>query len=257
MKYFVVSDLHGNAEALSELIKHWNEYEEKLLFIGDLNSRGPKSVLIMKMIMDLVKKEKAIWIKGNHEVMLDEFLYEPQIYKSYISGSVGGMKTLENFVEELLNKGYSVEELGDLDNLVKIINEEYSDLVDFISKLPLLHLDKELLFVHAAVNCDTESLSELDSRSLLWGDKSFYKKIPHKFPYKVIFGHMPTQNLGAKGGVYISPCKMKIGIDGGGFLIEDFASVNGVKVDSQNPFELEVFRYYTNKKLLEIFRIAL
>lgn len=68
---------------------------------------------------------------------------------------------------------------------------------------------------------------------------------------------MPTQNLGSKGEVYISPCKMKIGIDGGGFLKDDSASMNGVKVDSQKPVELEAFRYYTNKKLLEIFRITL
>lgn len=249
----MISDLHGNAEALSELIKHWNEDEEKLLFIGDLDSRGPKSVLIMKMIMDLVKKQKAIWIKGNHELMLDEFLYEPQIYKSYISEFVGGMKTLENFVEELLKKGYSAEELSNLDNLVRIINEEYSELVDFIANLPLIHLDNELLFVHASVNCDTNLISELDSRTLLWGDKTFYKK-PHKFPYKVIFGHIPTQSLGKNGDVYISPCKMKIGIDGGGFLKANSASVNAIKIDSKKPVEIEVFRYYTNQKRLEIYK---
>lgn len=252
MKFFVISDLHGDDKAFHEVTKHWNENEEKLIFIGDIGSRGPNGLLLMKTAMNLVKEGKAVWIKGNHEVMLDEFLYEPQIYKSYLSDSVGGMKTIENFTVELLNK-YAEEELRETENLVKIINKEYEELVDFIANLPYIHIQDNLMFVHAAINCDTDKVSELDSRSLIWGDSYFYEGKEHNFPHVVIFGHIPTQNLNASGEVLVFPCKSKIGIDGGGFLIDKSASINVIKIDSNNPNEIEVFRYYRNKNELKIY----
>lgn len=252
MKFFVISDLHGDDKAFYEISKHWNEEEEKLIFIGDLVSRGPNGLLLMKIAMNLVKEKKAIWIKGNHEVMLDEFLYEPQIYKSYLSDNVGGMQTIENFKLELLNK-YSEEELKETEDLVKLINKEYEDLIDFIANLPYVHIKDDLMFVHAAVNCDTDKVSELDSKTLTWGHSFFYQGEEHKFPHIVIFGHMPTQNLNASGSVHIFPCKKKIAIDVGGFIKDESASINAIKIDSNNPSEIEVIRYYTNKNELEVY----
>ena len=253
MDFFVISDLHGDATAFQELIKHWNQEKEKLVFIGDLGSRGPSSLALMEIAMELVKEGKAIWIRGNHEVMLDEFLYEPQIYKSYLSDFVGGMETMKSFVTRLLNK-YTEKELGDLDNLVKIINEEHKELIDFISELPYIHVQDELMFVHAAIDCNVDKINELNKSTLVWGDVNFYEGKKHKFPHTVIFGHMPTQNLGANGGVFVSNCKKKIGIDGGGFLKEKSASVIAIKINSKKVKKAKVYRYYTNENRLEIYK---
>lgn len=85
MKYFVSSDVHGfyNAwiKALEEKQFNINNPEHKIIVCGDLFDRGSEAVEVQSFVMELIKQDKIILIKGNHEDLALELI---QNYANYI-----------------------------------------------------------------------------------------------------------------------------------------------------------------------------
>lgn len=85
----IIGDVHGCFDELIELISGLGykittsddgHYEvvhpvgRKLIFLGDLTDRGPKSPEVLRFVMDVVKSGQAICITGNHDEKLNKFL---------------------------------------------------------------------------------------------------------------------------------------------------------------------------------------
>ncbi len=68
MRTIVVGDVHGCFTELCELLKlvSYNQFKDKLYFVGDLINRGPAS----KDCIELLHEYKAISVMGNHEYYL-------------------------------------------------------------------------------------------------------------------------------------------------------------------------------------------
>ena len=84
MKYFVSADIHSFYDewmvALDKAMFDIENPEHKIIICGDLFDRGRQP----KEIIDFVlrNKEKIIYIKGNHEDLLEELIArnKPTIY---------------------------------------------------------------------------------------------------------------------------------------------------------------------------------
>lgn len=71
----VVGDVHGEIDALSELLGHLG-YDARgvhpdgrhLVFVGDLCDRGPDSPAVLDMVLGLVEAGRAQCVLGNHEI---------------------------------------------------------------------------------------------------------------------------------------------------------------------------------------------
>jgi hypothetical protein len=73
----IVGDVHGEIEALEELLGHLgygadgrHDDGRRLVFIGDLTDRGPDSPAVLRKVMRLVESGRAQCIIGNHELNL-------------------------------------------------------------------------------------------------------------------------------------------------------------------------------------------
>jgi len=73
----VVGDIHGEIDALLELLKRLGYREDgshpdgrRLVFVGDLVDRGPDSVAVVLKVKELVESGNAFAVLGNHEVNL-------------------------------------------------------------------------------------------------------------------------------------------------------------------------------------------
>lgn len=71
----VIGDVHGEADALSQLLRHLGygldgDHPEgrKLVFIGDLCDRGPDSPAVIARVKTMVEVGNAICVMGNHEL---------------------------------------------------------------------------------------------------------------------------------------------------------------------------------------------
>ena len=70
----VIGDIHGEGEALDQLLGHLSQTPKTrnrlLVFIGDLCDRGPDSVGVIHKVQELVEQGRALAILGNHEINL-------------------------------------------------------------------------------------------------------------------------------------------------------------------------------------------
>ncbi len=71
----IVGDIHGEIDALHRLLSvmGYNAHGEhplgrRLIFVGDLVDRGPDSPAVVELVQNLVKRELAQCIIGNHEL---------------------------------------------------------------------------------------------------------------------------------------------------------------------------------------------
>lgn len=73
MKYYVVSDLHGFFTqfhtALTKAGFFTDTEPHKLIVCGDLLDRGKEAAKMQEFILDLMKKDEVILVRGNHEDM--------------------------------------------------------------------------------------------------------------------------------------------------------------------------------------------
>lgn len=74
MKYYVVADVHGfyteMRKALDEKGFFCDDRPYKLIVCGDLFDRGSEALQMQDFILDLIKKDEVILIRGNHEDLI-------------------------------------------------------------------------------------------------------------------------------------------------------------------------------------------
>ena len=78
MKYYVVSDTHGFYTETIKALKENGFFEDtephKLVLCGDMMDRGNEAVKMQEFMLDLLKKDELIYIRGNHEDLFCEFV---------------------------------------------------------------------------------------------------------------------------------------------------------------------------------------
>lgn len=78
MKYYVVSDVHSFYSEMMAALNEKGFFEDsaphKLIICGDLFDRGDESLAMQKFVMDLIKKDEVILIRGNHEDLILELI---------------------------------------------------------------------------------------------------------------------------------------------------------------------------------------
>lgn len=197
MKYFIIGDIHGYLDKLTNLvakIERTIRPSDKLVFLGDYIDRGPKSFEVVEFLISLSKKYNSIFLKGNHEAMFLDFLENAR------SGSIfllnGGNTTIMSYKK----------------NLGKFYIPDHHHM--FFNKLKLYYESQDFIAVHAGLNPKIDYIQSQDEHDLLWLRDQFFRD-PKKWDKTVIFGHTPTITLPGQDVVYFDDDKNIIGIDGG------------------------------------------
>lgn len=86
MKYFVISDIHSNYDAmmiaLNEKKFDYNDPNHKIILVGDAFDRGNDPINMYLFIKEMINKDKLVWIVGNHEFLILKRL-EEQVFKNH------------------------------------------------------------------------------------------------------------------------------------------------------------------------------
>jgi serine/threonine protein phosphatase 1 len=189
-KIFAVGDIHGSFDRLQELLQKIpiDFANDTLVFIGDYIDRGPGSVEVVEYLLDLKKKEPGvIFLKGNHENMLEKYLDGTDRFTYLLNG---GQTTLDSYLSKTDRSGS-----------FPIPN----DHMEFFKSLRLYYETEAYIFVHAGLRPKVPLASQ-QTEDLLWiRDKFIYSK--YNFGKPVVFGHTPLEKP------LVEP--NKIGIDTG------------------------------------------
>ena len=138
MKYAVISDIHGNMEALEAVLKDIEtEQADKILCLGDLAMAGPEPAAAVERIKALVEEGKIDCIQGNTDKMIADF-------------SEDILKNLQSKNEIMANA---------LQADVKALNSEQKN---FLKNLPVNHefnyLNTKILMVHGSPRKNDENI---------------------------------------------------------------------------------------------------
>ncbi len=248
-KVFVIGDIHGNYDLFEKILTKWNPEEEQLVLLGDYIDRGPDSLKVLRKIMELTQNHGAIPLSGNHEQILLHWLNNTEKSSEfYFHDKVGGIATIHSFYPEM-RENVILSDVNVLE-LANKVKEQFSPEIEFIKGLKSYYQWSSFLFVHAGIDTHVEDFRHTKDDNFYWIREEFYGS-PHLAKEKVVFGHTPTINLNEDKThqVWISPCRMKIGIDGG--VIYESGQLHGIVFEKQSNHltvyaakrEDEVFSY--------------
>lgn len=112
VRYYVTSDVHGYYTKLKNALTEKGFFDDpqphKLVVCGDLFDRGQEALLLQEFIVDLMKKDQVILIKGNHEELAMDLLHKWNEYSflqrhHHLNGTVDTVCQLTGFpLRELL-----------------------------------------------------------------------------------------------------------------------------------------------------------
>jgi serine/threonine protein phosphatase 1 len=224
-----IGDLHGGLYALEQLLERANvTREDKLIFLGDYVDGWETSFQLIQFLIQLNKTHECVFIKGNHDVWLEEFLrtkIEPMLGYGNTWSDRGGASTMLSY-----NKSNGVDSL-----------EHYH----FVRDLQPYYIDDEnRLFVHGGYT-SINGVEETSNHDLWWdrylleiaithetkngSNKGEYERTYPKIlkKYKEIFvGHTTTQFWGTIKPIFA--CNL-INLDTGGGHVHGVATIMDVE----------------------------
>lgn len=212
MNLFVVSDIHGHLTHFEEMLTHWNR-EDILVVLGDLIDRGPQSLQVIEKVIELKQTygDKVVFLKGNHEDMLLNFLNNPTEKQAqyYVNG---GLETMQNFLaqlpDSLANESFPVQ--------AEAVKTHFKAQLEFIATAPTHQIIGNVLFTHAGFNSEFATLDDTTEREFIWIRKHFLQA--NKTPYVNVFGHTPLTYIHESNDVWVSDDGRYIAIDGGCYM---------------------------------------
>lgn len=190
-RLYAIGDIHGCADLLDRLIDLIAEDaggldKAQLIFLGDYIDRGPDSKGVLDRLIRLDEEQpSAIFLKGNHEAIMLDFLKDPNEMLHWLDW--GGEETLESYgLDDIL--GRDGEDLAD--ELAQKMPKPHRK---FLENLALTHIEGDYLFVHAGLRPGL-SLEEQQEDDLLWIRGRFHKaNADERPPYTVVHGHQPLK----------------------------------------------------------------
>lgn len=197
MTSFVIGDIHGCSDELRYLVDALPvQPGDEIIFLGDYIDRGPDSrgvVTYLIKLKELLKENRLVFLKGNHEDMLLSYLE--------LGGQHGGMFLINGGKATV--ESYGLAENASRDRLRANLP---ADHLTFYQSLVNYHVTGPYFCVHAGVN-PVKSLPEQTDEEFLWIRHPFLYSA-HMLPYTILFGHTPQQSV-----LYDLP--YKIGLDTG------------------------------------------
>ena len=152
---FTIGDIHGGYKGLTQILERAPVRNgDTLIFIGDYVDGWSGNVAVMNLLLELQKNYFCIFLKGNHDKWLQEWLdhgFADPVWLDH-----GGQITKDNYEAE-----------GDA------LKESH---LQFLKAMPLYYIDaEERLFVHAGFTAKNGPAEEPDP-AVLYIDRSLWQK---------------------------------------------------------------------------------
>ncbi len=206
MRTLVISDIHGDYDRFINLLSKaaYNPSCDRLILLGDYIDRGPEPMSVLQKVAGLGRSGGVTALKGNHEDLFVKAWEESDLRgrKSF----VGDDRRYHHLMLHYLNGGEVTW------SQLRLMPELFqAEVMEYISKLPSIHVSGEYVFVHAGIDVSI-GLDEQEERTLLWSRDNFIHGPP--LPGKiVVFGHTPTFQISEEERIWFG--EGKIGIDCG------------------------------------------
>lgn len=186
-RIYAIGDIHGRADLLDAMLDAiaadcGDISKAQLVFLGDYVDRGEDSRTVIDRLIELSKsKTDTVFLKGNHEASMLDFLSNPEDLPHWLNW--GGLETAESYgVDAALPNDLLAGELQ------KNIPPEH---LKFLKSLSLTHKEGDYLFVHAGIRPGSP-LEEQTEEDMLWIRSRFHNaSVSDRPDFVVVHGHTP------------------------------------------------------------------
>lgn len=211
MKLFITSDEHGNYQAIKRAEKE-SGYDENnpnhfRISLGDCFDRDRDNLEIYEYYKRLCDEGKMVVVKGNHNIMLEEYLDGKKVTPfNYIHNGVD--ETLADFLHETkpfetwcifrdIQYPTNVDFVKWIKEAREDINEEYPELLPWLRNLPFYYETKNFIFTHASIDviCEDWKQPIKSWEDLTWDNRLFFNKNIFNTDKTVVIGHYGTDEL--------------------------------------------------------------
>ncbi len=190
---YAVGDIHGQSHLLDDLLtqimrdaERFKATKRVLIFVGDFVDRGPRSAdVIERLVSGLPDGFETHFLRGNHEVILLDFLDRPETLGGWLSN--GGEATLASY-------GVRVPDNYDSPNAATQCRDAFAAALPkrhlkFLQRLDLHYSCGDYLFVHAGLRPGVK-LEDQEPTDLVWIRHEFLDS-DEDFGAVVVHGHTP------------------------------------------------------------------
>ncbi|MDB5616819.1 metallophosphoesterase family protein [Tardiphaga sp.] len=108
-RVYAIGDIHGRADLLADLIARIDDDVQRRpitdvveVYLGDYIDRGADSRGVIDLLAMRMVQNKAICLRGNHEVMWEAFLRDPSTLRDW--APLGALPTLDSYDVSLTPK---------------------------------------------------------------------------------------------------------------------------------------------------------
>jgi diadenosine tetraphosphatase ApaH/serine/threonine PP2A family protein phosphatase len=192
-RIYAVGDVHGRADLLGDLHKRIardadkaSETRRVIVYLGDYVDRGPDSAGVIDRLIDSpLEGFEAVFLMGNHEQFLLDFLSDPSVGAHWLGN--GGDATLASYGVDV--KGSDPVDMAAVAALLrKILPAEH---LAFLEGLALSHREGDYFFAHAGIRPGVP-LDKQSEDDLLWIREPFLD-VPDAREVVVVHGHTPVK----------------------------------------------------------------
>lgn len=180
MSIYAFGDIHGEIFKLKALMARLPIKDgDELVFLGDYIDRGRWPYEVIEYLIGLDKQYNCIFLMGNHEQMLVDFL--SGIYERMFIHN-GGFTTVRSY----RNYGYDLRRV--IDYRERTMPKEHKM---FFLNLKYYYETENYIFVHAGIEPNVPmKKQELDV--ILWDHQFSFTNYTGK---TVVYGHLPNHKI--------------------------------------------------------------
>jgi serine/threonine protein phosphatase 1 len=193
LRVYAIGDIHGRLDLLGRLLEQIDRDAASAagkpilrVFLGDYVDRGPDSCGVIEHLLALRRRAPdTVFLRGNHEQMMMEFLEKPACYARW--RNLGAEDTLlsYNVSPPVFEDQRAYEETRQ--ELLKAMPPEHRQ---FLAATQIFHASGDYLFVHAGIRPGV-FLGDQQPQDMLWiRDEFLSSKLT--FEKFVVHGHSPT-----------------------------------------------------------------
>ncbi len=165
MKYYVMADIHSfyteMIEALTKAGYFEDQGEKKIIICGDLFDRGLEALKLQEFVLELMKKDQIILIKGNHEDLAIDLLNNWH-RKSYAASHHNSNGTVHTVMQ--LTNTANIDELY---YRPEVVYKKFAN-TPFITKIIPSMIDyyetENYIFVHGWIPCEREVIDYYNTK---------------------------------------------------------------------------------------------
>jgi serine/threonine protein phosphatase 1 len=188
-RVYAIGDIHGRADLLADLIARIDDDVRRRpiaevieVYLGDYVDRGVDSRGVIDLLALRMVKNRAVCLRGNHEVMLETFLRDPSSLRDWVP--MGALQTLDSYGVSLTPK--------------KTPNELHRLLSDRLPRAHQLFMEclrdsfscGDFLFVHAGIRPGVP-LERQQTSDMHWIRNEFLDST-EDHGWFVVHGHSPV-----------------------------------------------------------------